>query len=97
MVDTGIHISSGSNNNEIHENCFINNEPQAYDDGENNNWDRNYWDPPIDVIPGSAGSKDCDPLPYCPCIPKVPTLNVFGLAILTISLIVVGILGLRRF
>ena len=65
LVDTGTHIKSGSYN-EIHENCFINNYPQAYDDGSNNNWDRNYWDPPIDTIPGSANSRDNDPLPYCP-------------------------------
>ena len=96
LADTGIYISSGSNDNEIHENCFINNYPQAYDDGSNNNWDRNYWDPPIDTIPGSANSRDNDPLPYCPCFPKVPMLNTLSLAILVISLVTVALLRLRR-
>lgn len=71
LKDTEIHIESGSYN-EIYENCLINNEPQAYDNGVNNNWNRNYWDPhtPNYSIPGTAGAKDY--LPYCPHFTKVP-------------------------
>jgi len=92
LRDTGIHIESGPYN-EIHENCFINNEPQAYDNGTNNNWKRNYWDPhpPNYSIPGTAGAKDYDPLPYCPHFTKVPALNIFGLIILVSSILAIAV------
>ena len=55
----------------IPENCFIDNEPQAWDDGTDNNWIGNYWSPPSGgssnyIIPGAAGSEDKDPLDECP-------------------------------
>ena len=66
----GILIASGINT-EIYENCFIDNEPQAWDDGTANNWIGNYWSPPpggpsIYIIAGAAGSEDKDPLDECP-------------------------------
>ncbi|RZB29417.1 MAG: hypothetical protein AEth_01234 [Candidatus Argoarchaeum ethanivorans] len=70
---TGAHVTVESNDNEIHENCFIDNEPQAMDNGTNNNWTGNYWFPPPGgigdyTISGSAGSEDADPLDDCPLI-----------------------------
>jgi hypothetical protein len=48
-----------------------NNEPQAWDDGTDNNWIGNYWSPPPGgssnyIIPGTTGSEDKDPLDECP-------------------------------
>ena len=34
----GVRIDSGAINTEIHENSFICNEPQAWDEGTDNNW-----------------------------------------------------------
>jgi len=67
----GVRIDSGGINTEIHENCFIDNEPQAIDDGTGNNWTSNYWSPPPGgnyTIPGAAESEDSDPLDECPLI-----------------------------
>jgi parallel beta-helix repeat protein len=67
----GVHIDSGGINTEIHENCFIDNELQAWDDGTDNNWTSNYWSPMPGgnyTIPGAAGSEDSDPLDECPLI-----------------------------
>ena len=67
----GVRIDSGAINTEIHENCFIDNEPQAIDDGTDNNWTSNYWSPMPGgnyTIPGAAGSEDSDPLDKCPLI-----------------------------
>jgi parallel beta-helix repeat protein len=67
----GVRIDSGAINTEIHENCFIDNEPQAWDDGTDNNWTSNYWSPPPGgnyTIPGAAGSEDSDPLDESPLI-----------------------------
>jgi parallel beta-helix repeat protein len=67
----GVCIDSGVINTEIHENCLIDNEPQAIDDGTGNNWTSNYWSPPPGgnyTIPGAAGSEDSDPLDECPLI-----------------------------
>ncbi len=67
----GVCIDSGGINTEIHENCFIDNEPQAIDDGTGNNWTSNYWSPPPGgnyTIPGAAESEDSDPLDECPLI-----------------------------
>ena len=55
----GVRIDSGAINTEIHENCFICNEPQAWDDGTDNNWTSNYWSSLLTgnyTIPGAAGS-----------------------------------------
>ena len=77
---SGVHLNYGSNYNEIHENCFYNNAPQAYDDGTDNNWDGNYWSPspgPGDyIIPGDAESEDTDPLDVCPLIEPPSPLNI---------------------
>jgi uncharacterized repeat protein (TIGR01451 family) len=72
-VDTGAHVTADSNDNEIHENCFYDNEPQAMDNGTNNDWDGNYWSPPPGesgdhTIPGTAGSEGTNPLDKCPLI-----------------------------
>ena len=82
---TGVHITDGSNNNEIHENCFYDNDPQAWDDviGGNNDWDSNYWSPPPQgdgnyTIPGGAGSEDSNPLSCCPLTP-IPDLTAPGI------------------
>jgi len=67
----GVCIDSGAINTEIHENCFVNNEPQAIDDGTGNNWTSNYWSPMPGgnyTIPGAAESEDSDPLDECPLI-----------------------------
>ncbi len=67
----GVCIASGGINTEIHENCFVNNEPQAIDDGTGNNWTSNYWSPMPGgnyTIPGAAESEDSDPLDECPLI-----------------------------
>ncbi|NAS88761.1 hypothetical protein C4E24_03345 [ANME-1 cluster archaeon AG-394-G21] len=67
----GVCIDIGAINTEIHENCFIDNEPQAIDDGTGNNWTSNYWSPPPGgnyTIPGAAGSEDSNPLDECPLI-----------------------------
>jgi len=71
IAGTGILLESGAINTEIHENCFIDNVPQAWDDGRDNNWIGNYWSPPPGgqgnyIIPGAAGSEDKDPLDKCP-------------------------------
>jgi len=74
--DTGVHITEGSDYNEIHENCFYDNEPQAYDDGHDNDWDYNFWsDYPqwgVYDIPGTAGSKDHHTLKECGGSPQPP-------------------------
>jgi parallel beta-helix repeat protein len=107
MPDTGVHITDYSDENEIHENCFIGNEPQAWDDlmGESNNWDRNYWSPPPGgpddyTIPGAAGSKDNDPLDECPLgegppPARVPALTPLGIIALVGLLSVVLALSIR--
>ena len=67
----GVCIDSGGINMGIHENCFIDNEPQAIDDGTGNNWTSNYWSPMPGgnyTIPGAAVSEDSDPLYECPLI-----------------------------
>jgi parallel beta-helix repeat protein len=40
--DTGVHLTDNTQDNEIHENCFYDNEPHAVDDGTNNDWTGNY-------------------------------------------------------
>jgi parallel beta-helix repeat protein len=77
MNDTGVRLESGVINTEIHENCFIDNDPQAWDDGTDNNWVSNYWSPPPGgtgnyTIPGAAGCEDSDPLDLCPLTQEEP-------------------------
>jgi hypothetical protein len=71
MGDTGVRLETGVINTEIHENCFIDNVPQAWDDGTDNNWVSNFWSQPPGgtgnyTIPGAAGSADTDHLDVCP-------------------------------
>jgi parallel beta-helix repeat protein len=71
IAGTGVRLESGATNTEIYENCFTDNEPQAWDDGTDNNWIGNYWSPPPGgssnyIIPGTTGSEDKDPLDECP-------------------------------
>ena len=77
---TGVHVDDSSNYTEIHENCFIDNVPQASDDGTGNNWTGNFWYPPpggLDYnISGSAGSEDTEPLDVCPLTGPPAALNL---------------------
>ena len=71
IAGAGVRIERSATNTGIHENCFIDNVPQAWDDGTANNWIGNYWSPPPGgqgnyIIPGAAGSEDKDPLDECP-------------------------------
>jgi len=69
---TGLHADADTDNNEIHRNCFVENDPQAHDEGVNNNWDSNYWSDYYEILPyypieaGSSGSQDNNPLGECP-------------------------------
>jgi parallel beta-helix repeat protein len=70
IAGAGVRIESSATNTGIHENCFIDNVPQAWDDGRANNWIGNYWSQPPGgqgnyIIPGAAGSEDKDPLDEC--------------------------------
>jgi len=86
LFDTGVHLETDTSNTTVYRNCFYNNVLQAWDNGTNNSWDGNYWEPepgepgnPF-LIPGNAGSKDNRPLSYCPLCPqKVPALTLSAL------------------
>ena len=74
---TGVRLESGVINTGIHENCFIDNVPQAWDDGTYNNWVSNFWSQPPGgtgnyTIPGAAGSADTDHLDVCPLTQEQP-------------------------
>ena len=79
VTGTGVHLTAGSAYNEIHENCFYDNVPQAWDNGTGNNWTGNFWSdyapPPPYLINGTADSEDGDPLQDCPLIGQ-PDLNI---------------------
>jgi len=84
--DTGVHITEGSDGNKIHWNCFIDNVPQAWDDGHDNNWDYNFWSDYPQWgeynISGAAGSKDHHTLRECGGSPQpaaVPALTPLGI------------------
>ncbi|MBN1763205.1 MAG: hypothetical protein JW878_09070 [Methanomicrobia archaeon] len=88
LFDTGVHLETDTNDTIVCRNCFFNNVLQAWDNGTNNIWDGNYWepepgepgDPYLYLIPGNAGSRDNHPLSYCPlCAVEVPVLTLFGL------------------
>ena len=104
---TGVHVDSDSDENEIHVNCFFDNEPyQAVDNfiaGHSNHWDGNYWEPepgePGDpfLIPGSAGSRDNNPLGYCPMCVQAPTLTPIGLiALISVLSLIAAVTITRR-
>jgi len=88
LFDTGVHLETDASNTTVCRNCFYNNVLQAWDNGTNNIWDGNFWEPepgePGDpyLIPGNAGSRDTAPLTYCPCAVgavEVPTATPVGL------------------
>jgi parallel beta-helix repeat protein len=102
---TGAHLDTDSNGNEIHKNCFIDNDPQALDDGENknNNWNGNYWsDFPVSGgkynIQGSANSIDHNTNDQCPPRPPVqaPSLTPIGILVLIGLLSLLAIVCLRK-
>jgi parallel beta-helix repeat protein len=104
---SGVFLSIGSDNNEVHENCFYYNGYellQAVDHGSQNNLDRNYWEPPPYgapgdpyLITGDAGSRDNHPLAYCPlCAVEVPVVTPIGLVALVGLLSVLAVLTMRR-
>lgn len=104
-VHTGVHLTETANYTEIHENCFYDNVPQAMDNGTHNNWTGNYWSPPPGgqgdyTIPGSAGSKDDNPLPDCPLKPTptpVPAFSTVGLlALIGVLSVVLAVATLRK-
>ena len=71
VVTTGVRLESGAINTGIYDNCFIDNQVHAWDDGLDNNWSRNYWSQPPGgpsnyIIPGTAESEDKDPRDECP-------------------------------
>jgi hypothetical protein len=86
LFDTGVHLETDTSNTTVCRNCFYNNVLQAWDNGTNNIWIGNYWEPepgaPDDpyVIPGNARSRDTAPLTYCPlCAVEVPVTTPIGL------------------
>jgi len=86
LFDTGVHLETNTSNTTVCRNCIYNNVLQAWDNGTNNIWIGNYWEPepggPGDpyLIPGNAGSRDNHPLSYCPLCPQtVPALTPLGL------------------
>ena len=73
IVGTGVRLESGAINTEIHKNCFIDNVPQAWDDGTGNDWVGNYWSPSPGEkgnynIPGAARTEDTASQDVCPLI-----------------------------
>jgi parallel beta-helix repeat protein len=71
LAISGAYLTTDSDYNEIHWNCFIDNgiEFQAWDDGMNNDWAGNFWDDWNGIgsypINGSANSEDSSPLAFC--------------------------------
>jgi hypothetical protein len=95
LFDTGVHLETDTSNTTVFQNCFYNNVLQAWDNGTNNHWDGNYWNPPpgdqVDpyLIPGNASSRDSQPLTYCPiCAVEVPVTTPTGI------LALVGVLAM---
>jgi uncharacterized repeat protein (TIGR01451 family) len=80
-ADTGVHVDANSFYNELHNNCFFNNSPQAIDEEITltNNWTGNFWDDwvggsyPID---GAANNNDSNPLDECPIKANVTATKV---------------------
>ena len=104
--ETGVHLTVSSNDNEIHDNCFYDNDPQARDDGTGNNWDGNYWsdyrvEGGVYNISGTAGSKDYSTLGSCPLMPKpkpakVPALTTMGIIILIGSVSILAVIAIKK-
>jgi hypothetical protein len=87
-------------------NCFIDNYYQAYDDGQRNNWDGNYWsDLPLQGatylgIQGSAGSKDYHTLKRCPRKglggAQVPAFTPMGMVLLIGLISLLAVTAIRK-
>jgi parallel beta-helix repeat protein len=106
-VTTGLHADVDSNDNQIRFNCFIDNIPQALDDGLRNNWDNNYWsDYPVEggiynIHAGSTHSQDHFTLAECPLKQEfglqesqelqVPLFTPLG------AILLMGLLGILAF
>ncbi len=87
-LDTGAHTDVNSFSNELHNNCFIDNDPQAVDEERTgtNDWTGNFWS----TYSGSGPymfdyNQDNDPLDECPVgktpevVERVPALTPIGL------------------
>jgi parallel beta-helix repeat protein len=109
LAISGVHLTSDSDNNELHENCFYYNGYwylQALDNGSANNFDRNYWEPPPGptedpyFITGTANNSDHHPLTYCPLCAveafEVPALTPIGLIVLVSLLSAIAAVAIVR-
>jgi len=104
---SGVILDSGSDYNKHHGNCFYYNGNellQAEDNGLQNNFDRNYWEPPPGLtlgdpylITGTAMNRDHDPLTYCPlCAVEAPAHTSTGLIALVGLLSALAVLTITR-
>ena len=104
--DTGVLLDRDAIDTEIHTNCFINNTPQAMDNGTGNDWTGNYWsDYPVEGgtynISGATGSKDSNTLGECPLgqepptPTQVPALTPIGMLALVCLLSVIAAMSIR--
>jgi hypothetical protein len=103
---SGVDLDSDSANNQIYENCFINNTPdQAVDNGENNIFDRNFWNDwngsgPYEIA-GTAENADENPRDECPlgqepsAPAKLPALTPAGLITLVGVLSAIAALSMK--
>ncbi|MBS7648242.1 MAG: right-handed parallel beta-helix repeat-containing protein [Candidatus Bathyarchaeia archaeon] len=94
-------------NCEIHHNNFINIYSNAQDDGQQNNWDKNYWsnyhgvdanndgygDSPYQ-IPGSANAKDNKPLMQI--IPESPHIVMLALMMVALSILMAEKINMKN-
>jgi len=106
--DTGVLLDGSATYTEIHTNCFINNTPQAMDNGTGNYWTGNYWsDYPVEGgtynISGATGSKDSNTLGECPLgqgppPAQVPALTPIGIIALVglLSVVLAVSISIRR-
>ena len=89
---TGVNVTHDSDRNTMEGNCFIDNIPQARDDGGGNVWNGNYWSDHTGSGPynigGAANSADDNPLDECPLVvapapppapPRIPAVNQWGI------------------
>jgi len=86
---SGVHLNENSSYNQIYDNCFIENVPQAVDNGTNNTFTSNFWDDwngsgPYEIA-GTANNTDDNPRDECrlgeeaPVPAQVPALTPVGL------------------
>jgi len=104
--DTGVHLDEGSNYNVIRTNCFIENDPQAMDNGTGNDWTGNFWSDwsgsgPYEIT-GTANNTDSNPLDECPlgqepqAPAQVPALTPIGMIALVGLLSVIAAISIRK-